>query len=517
MNDYFNAIKNGNAKMPKLHGHIKVTTSYAKSGNIAEVVEADNIVTNAMADILSLDYLNGISANSILPLATKWFSGILMYENAFATSGEPAVINPANYYPPNDTNNHLFAHAGPNSPSDTADDTRRGSPNTAAQQYTDGMVKFAWEWGSAQGNSGDRYIRSVALCHGDTGDCGLGSGSNAFQAFIPFANISSLSNLTFTRGSYEETHAFYDDNHGLSFYIGEDGTYQSNTANKETTKVTVNIKRQAFFKTGLVDVIQGSSPIMRKFTVDTPITFYMQPAYWFDRTNKQLWLFTNITGPNGYKSYGFSRTDVKYCIIDCVNEELVNLGTEQEPVYYKTIVSDASDLAPICAKYTGDNDDRYPEYLQIVCNGTEVYFPTTNYTTWTEQVRVTGYKKINLVNNNQAAYTFANSEYLTYLRSAMNVGDLVVGDGFVINGSDIFKCTKSLPAFSYDTLAYTFCSVDKPSNLVMPIATINSASRQRPILASKLLHTTMLNLPSAVQKTTAKNMNVEYTLTEVSS
>lgn len=29
-------------KMPKLHGHLKVTTSYAKSGNIAEVVECDN-------------------------------------------------------------------------------------------------------------------------------------------------------------------------------------------------------------------------------------------------------------------------------------------------------------------------------------------------------------------------------------------------------------------------------------------------------------------------------------------
>lgn len=29
-------------KMPKLHGHLKVTTSYAKSGNIAEVVMCGN-------------------------------------------------------------------------------------------------------------------------------------------------------------------------------------------------------------------------------------------------------------------------------------------------------------------------------------------------------------------------------------------------------------------------------------------------------------------------------------------
>jgi len=40
-------------KMPKLHGHLKITTSYAKSGNIAEVVECDNIVTNAIADIFA--------------------------------------------------------------------------------------------------------------------------------------------------------------------------------------------------------------------------------------------------------------------------------------------------------------------------------------------------------------------------------------------------------------------------------------------------------------------------------
>ena len=510
--DNFKGNRFGRMKMSKLHGHITVKTYYAKSGNLAEVIEKDNIVTNALADIFDLDYLNGINANSMMPLAEKWFGGILMYEHEFATSGNPATINPDNYFPPSDSNNHLYAHAGDVAPSDTSDDTRRGSPNTLEKIIRDGYAKFGWEWGSSVGNVPDgHYIRSVALTHKDTGNCGLGSGSNAFASFVPFVNISNLANLTYIRGSFEDTFAMYDDDHGLSFYVGGIGEYQASDANKNTNKLSVYIKRQAFFKTGLVDVVSGASNfIKRSFEITLPFTLYMQPSYWFDRTNKYLWIFTNITGENGYKNYSYDNQNIRYCVIDCENEELVNLGTEQEPVYYKTIQADTACLAPVCHKHTEMNNDGFPDFGQIIGDGTTFYFPVGSSSGQFALV-CTGLLSVNLSNNNQHKYERASGSS-GYMPIGCKGGDLISGNGFVIN--DAFYPCGSAISQEYHTRSYAFNSVDKVSNLAYPVESNQSYSRPRPILASKLVHTTMLNLPTPVQKTNAKNMNVTYELTE---
>lgn len=516
MKDFYKGIQSEGMITKKLHGHIKVTTSYAKSGNIAEVIEADNIVTNALKDIFANDYLNGISASAMLPLWEKWFSGILMYEQAFPLNDQDA-IDPDKYFPDNDDVNHLFAHAGDVSPSDAADDLRRGSPNTAAKVITDGSIKLGWEWGSLQGNSGSAYIRSVALTHADTGNVGLGSASQAFAGFSPFASIGNLGNVTSARASGQEIHAMYDDNHALSFYIGDAGEYQQSAANLTSTKITVNVKRLALFKTGLVDTVSADTTLKRTFTLTTGITFYMQPAYWFDYTNKYLYVFSNITGgmeSGGYRAFSFSRTDVKYCVIDCVNESLVNLGTEENPVYYKTIQSDASDLAPVCFNYGEYGDSRRPQYNQVVCDGTNVYLPMGNASQnnwYTGRCQFKGVKKINLINNAQTTMPLENS--IDFLRSGMLGGGLIVGDGFVANGSASYPCTTQLSSIYLPS--YAFQTVNRVSTYAFPIASTDNTSRARYILANKLIHTTMLNLPQAIQKTSAKNMNVEYTLTEV--
>jgi len=511
--DNFKECNFGKMKLPKLKGHITIKQYYAKSGNLAEVIEQDNIVTNALADIFENNTLGGIDTNAMTPLH-DWFGGILMYENAFATSGNPAQIDADNYLPPNDAQNHLYAHAGDIAPSDTSDDTRRGSPNSLEKQISDGYVKFGWEWGSSVGNVPDgHYIRSVALTHKDTGNCGLGSSSNAFANFLPFKNISALPNLTFGRGSFYETHAIYDDNHGLSFYIGDLGEYQASSANKQTNKVSVYIKRMPFFKAGLVDTVSSNNPIKRSFAVTTPITFYMQPLYWFDDVQKYLYLFTNNTGPNGFKSYGYSKQDISYCVIDCENETMVNLGTSQEPVYYKTISADVADLAPIGYKNTSMDDDGMPEYYQVLFDGTKIYVPTKSGTDWNDNQN--GFRMINLSNNNQATYPLSNDSTFQFSRPAMFGGGLIVGNGYVINNDKAYVCSEIFPQSIYDARAFTMLQLNKASSLVYPIAT-GEMSRPRMLIANKMVHTTMLNLDTPVQKTNAKNMNVTYELTEVS-
>ena len=504
----------GSMKIPKLHGHLKVTTSYAKSGNIAEVVECDNIVTNALADIFENNYFGGIDGSKMMPLYSKWFAGILMYETAFATSGTPAVIDPDNYYPQADSTNHLFAHAGDVAPSDTSDDSRRGSPNTIAQQVTDGMVKMAWEWGSAQGNSGDRYIRSVALTHKDTGNCGLGSSSQAFAAFNPWENISNLSNITLSLSGDLNVFAQYDDNHGLAFYIGEEGEYTTGRTKFDTQKITVWKKMASYLKTGLAGSVNPTNSNASIFTVTTPIHFYRQPSFYFDYTNKYLWLFTNATAVG---DCFFSKTDMQYCVIDCENEALVNLGTEQEPAYSGTIVADTSCLAPVSQdRNYGGYSVGEPCFVNIVKNGDYFYFPTTtlspndwNYNNL-ESNAFSGYLKVNITDTTDQTLI-----PLTYYRtrSGMASGGLTIIDGRVINGNDAFTIPYVLPWDSYCNSSI-FNQPNKPVSYVMSMGN-GATNKPRMILANKMVHTTMLNLPAAVQKTTAKNMNVEYVLTEV--
>ena len=68
-------------RFPKLKGHIKLTLHNCRTGK-NEVVEGDNIITNAVRDIFAANYLGGIDYSTMLPLWSKWFGGVICYENA---------------------------------------------------------------------------------------------------------------------------------------------------------------------------------------------------------------------------------------------------------------------------------------------------------------------------------------------------------------------------------------------------------------------------------------------------
>ena len=498
-------------RFPKLKGHIKLTLHNCRTGK-NEVVEGDNIITNAVRDIFLNNQLGGIDYSKMLPLWSKWFGGILCYENAHPLVG--GVLDPDDYYPQGDLINPVTAHAGQVSPQDLADDRKRGMPNTAGQVFTDGVVKQAWEWGSTQGNGN---ISALSLTHADTGDCGLGSTSDAFGAFFLFDLIQGTQLPASDAGLVNKDNLFarYDDNHGLFFTLGDVGDfYYGRHTSFATKKLTIYVRRLPYFKAGLIETLHADSTYQRVFTVETSgATMYAQPSYYFDVEHKYLWIFYNNTSTCGSEAGAYwwegtwSNNTVNYFVVDCENEEIIDEGT---------IVSASNDLAPLSmpraigAGYSGT--DFYVNAC-IVKDGNYVYLPTgTINGSWTDysNYRITGYRKINITNQADQDVIEFNDTQNAFM-SAVKFGGLIINSGRVVNGGVGYSCVSQLTESNR-----AFNDVHKPSFLAMPIGVGNqSGTLPRYIVANKMVNSSKFNLPSTVQKTSNQSMTVEYTLTEV--
>lgn len=487
--DKFTPVRTGKIRPIPLKGHVKITLHNCRTGK-NEVQEADNLITNAVADIFENNYMGGLDFNKLAPLWSKWYGGILCYGNAH-------TLNADNYYP--DPTNPLIAHAGDQAPASAAivaEDYTRGYPTQTV--IGDNFVKQTWEWNSNQGNGN---INAISLTHKDTGNAGLGNNSSVFRAFKPFDVINSdaLGEVSESLTSEKNVFAEYDDNHGLAFYIGTDGEYRSGYTKFETNNISVQIKRVINTKVGLFDMPDASYTNVRKFTVNTSVTFYKQPSFYFDKTNKRLWLFTNYSAIGAY-----SKSAINYTVIDCENESELTYGT---------FTSDTANIAPLSLDRTNGNSYNEPNFVNIVFDGTYFYFPTTNADSWNWQNMSTnpysGFRKINRSTPaDQEQVNFSGDHFR--LRGGLVNGGYPVFDGAVVRGSTAFICDYTLP-WSDSALIN---QPDKISSFVMPMD--NGGSADRLIIASKIVNTSLFNLNDTINKTIEKSLVIEYTLTEAS-
>ena len=149
-------------QMP-IKGHAKIILADPITGKPKEIVESDNMVTNAVADILSKNWsrIANFGSSNISPLR-KLFSGVMCFQNEITE-------NANNYNPPADNVNPMIAHAG-DAPNDTAS-VLRGSPVPSDFEITDTSIKQVWFWPTTAGNG---TIRNVSLCAGShMGNMGL--------------------------------------------------------------------------------------------------------------------------------------------------------------------------------------------------------------------------------------------------------------------------------------------------------------------------------------------------------
>jgi hypothetical protein len=480
-------------------------------GSIAEQREGCNIVTHAIDDILANNILGCVDYTKIYPLWSRWFSGVLCFENAFATP-----LDADDYFVPDDSLNPAVAHAGDVTPDDFADDPTRGEPNTHVQIVSPTQVRQTWEWGPTQPGS-SITVGAIALCHKDLGNAGTGRNSNAFKAFSPFDIVSiGLANTQCSFNNPDLVFAQYDDTHGLYFHIGEEGDFYDLHSKFQTSYITIKFRKMGFAKFGLYETAVASDEFDEYLTVDLgPGNYlYAQPSFFYDKANKKLHLFTNITGIGQYDSLQYSTSTIKHYTIT------IPSITGTPTVDVETLNTGRSDLAPLSMDYYMSSAQWYhsrPNFQVIAhayYNNTDYwYFPCSDSVDISAQLQ------------NVKGFVFIGGGTTTYIplndvqgnaRCAMSGPGLtpVLMSGRVLNGRSGYTCQDQFGVSDMRRAQlWPFATPEAVSSFLMPSGTGNVYEAGRYIAINKFLMTTKFNLPGGpVTKAPGQSMTIVYEL-----
>lgn len=158
-----------------LHGHTKIELKDEKTGEV-QVVEKDNMITNAMASILGIapTIFSTQELNSeFFPLNNLGIGGILLFQESLDESVNNTII-------PSEEANTIIGYASNDINSGT--DTKRGSRNLTESAKLDNGYKFVWDFTTSQANG---QISSLGLTHAGTGKNPLSSnilgGNNSIE------------------------------------------------------------------------------------------------------------------------------------------------------------------------------------------------------------------------------------------------------------------------------------------------------------------------------------------------
>lgn len=137
-----------------MKGHVKIELFDHSTGK-RELVEHENMITNAVAYRLGIDANDSLSANgsdySIMPLATKGLGGLFLFDGALTED-----VN--NVHFPMDV--HLTGCAGRGT--DNSASILHGTLDNTCSGYSDGKFTTVWNFLPSQANG---VIASLALTH----------------------------------------------------------------------------------------------------------------------------------------------------------------------------------------------------------------------------------------------------------------------------------------------------------------------------------------------------------------
>ncbi|EQF24691.1 hypothetical protein QEW_2417 [Clostridioides difficile CD160] len=167
-------------------GHAKIEL-IDSSGNL-EIYEENNIVTNAVKDLISVNLNAQILPNEFFPL-NIFFKGILLFDNNIEENPEITAL-------PLGAN--LIGHAGEEVNED-ANNILRGSPILQECEQLDNGYKFVWEFDKTQANG---TIKCICLTHKDAGNYGLLDVvmTACHSSYRSFENIPTIVSADFEKG-----------------------------------------------------------------------------------------------------------------------------------------------------------------------------------------------------------------------------------------------------------------------------------------------------------------------------
>ena len=165
-----------------IKGHTKIVLADPLTGKPKEIVESDNMVTNAVASVLANNFCGITDFSRIMPLR-KLFAGVMLFQNEMTESAD-------GYNVPSDLVNPMIAHAG-----DLANDTEsflRGSPVPSDYEITDTSIKQVFFWPTTHGNG---TIRCCCCVPATFGNMGAKPFNDEFSPLSQLAMDNSLPNV----------------------------------------------------------------------------------------------------------------------------------------------------------------------------------------------------------------------------------------------------------------------------------------------------------------------------------
>ena len=471
-------------KLPKLKGTVEIKLHNPTTGK-TEIHRGENMVTNAVRDILTSNWCGCMNYTNVFPLWSKMYGGVLCFNSGLNLDSPSASAAKDDYFIPDTSTHTLTAHAGQTAFTSQADDLTRGAPSDANVSINDGVVTMAWEWGLSAGNG---TIASLALTHSDVGDAGTGAGSNAFNALVPF--IPSTTETIMDWPTNEGGGGCWSDNYNVPAFIYDNyGYYFYATAN--TKKLNIVRFPISYTKSGLVyqqkkDI---NFAVTKTVTLGIGINFNNQraPFYWFDEDNVKLWIF-----------YNTSLTNKVYC-------EEINLSD------WNSITSTNHDMT-----LNGINVGIYQNYVPFpitVYNG-YVYFTNMNSgnNVWKVQLsNPANITALTMVGTNKYKW---NSCFIP-----TSTGKILAATNYVINNGTVYQCNSSSTGTGQEGSSgyYYLTAVEESRKGLVRFGVLWQYNRAQPFRTdiSKFYLGTKYNLDSPVQKTASQSMIITYTLTEV--
>ena len=456
-----------NEPMP-LKGHTRITLD---DGKKKTVVESDNMVTNAIGNLLARNWSGIANFSALLPLKSL-FGGVLLFADNITEDADGYAI-------PSDSVNSMTACAG-----QTAHSTAnpyRGNPNGGETTVTDNSIKFVWDWST---NQGIGPINCVCLVPQGLGNMGLKPFDNTQNPVTNFSISNTDSVVSSWTRAIAIKHPISIDSNGQS---GK-AIWWSGTTFEEITVA------HDFYKFGIMrgskDFVEVSSRTATTSTFPSGLTSICQ--------DDEYYYLYGVTGSTGLMIDKISKSDMSVTSTT-LSLSGVSLNTNQWTYYL-------SNEATI-----------YRSVPRWGFDGTYLYLPKSGGTTFI---------KINLSNAADVS-ELGGSASIRVASSGRKISPICVSDGLIIGENWLINGTKVYPmsdASAYDvnssfqtdafSLILTNGSASYMNGFNITSGTQAGRTGTQKALVMPTFLSTINNLDSQVDKTSSQTMKVEYTLTE---
>lgn len=269
-----------------IKGHTKIELFNARTGKKEQEYEKDNLVTNAVQELIAFQTMMGREMdNNVFPIAKKALGGIMLFDGKLTED-----VNNTNF----PTEAKLVGYAARDT---NTSDPMRGSLNAIETHKTDNGYVSVWDFGTAQANG---TIESVALTN-------VYAGVNPFQRQICgdfYCDMDTVENA---------------EHNGRPILISGSDVYWINSDGKTIQKTRFDpyhVKVADVTYNGLTvsheDVVTLTLPDYKEFSPGSP------GKYWIPGTDGYLYL---ITQNNRMSSYTYGSSTTYYYYYDEANKD----------------------------------------------------------------------------------------------------------------------------------------------------------------------------------------------------